>query len=257
MKTNRWPKSMLLSIGVTLLLGLLLGSGDAATLMTPTTSTLQVATELFAGGFTASPHRQLTASHVTASPSVNGHVRLSAQIAVKNLTTKAFKVKRSEFYLSALGDALGHVTASSGVISDTAGATVSPNATASGALTFDVPVDAVPYITLVDQPGAGESPLTIPLGKATSGSVSVVGASLLTTSTNTIEDDFIRPNQAGWGTSTNTDGVANVAWGMDGTASFANIISNTGNYAWQGVRNAIGIASAGPTTYNGGDSLVE
>ena len=33
---------------------------------------------------------------------------------------------------------------------------------------------------------------------------------------NTIEDNFARPDQVGWGTTTNSSGVPNVAWGMDG-----------------------------------------
>jgi DNA-binding beta-propeller fold protein YncE len=74
---------------------------------------------------------------------------------------------------------------------------------------------------------------------------------------NTIEDDFTRANQSGWGTSTNTDGVANVTWGMDGTASYVNINNNTGVYGYQGSINSIGVASAGTAIYNGGDSLVE
>jgi hypothetical protein len=76
--------------------------------------------------------------------------------------------------------------------------------------------------------------------------------------TNTIEDNFTRANQSGWGTTTNNGGVPNVAWGMDGTnTSITSISSNTGKYAYQGSINQIGIASAGSTTYNGGDALAE
>ena len=32
---------------------------------------------------------------------------------------------------------------------------------------------------------------------------------------NTIEDNFTRANQTGWGITTNTDSVPNVAWGTD------------------------------------------
>ena len=47
------------------------------------------------------------------------------------------------------------------------------------------------------------------------------------TSTNTIEDTFTRANQTGWGTTTNPDGVPNVAWGMDGSGAKTSVtISN-------------------------------
>jgi hypothetical protein len=76
---------------------------------------------------------------------------------------------------------------------------------------------------------------------------------------NTIEDVFQRPNQMGWGTTTNPDGVPNVTWGMDGNGSksFVSISNDTGVYAYPGAINLVGIASSGSTTYNGGDSLVE
>ena len=79
------------------------------------------------------------------------------------------------------------------------------------------------------------------------------------TGSNTIEDTFTRANQAGWGTTTNTDGVPAVTWGMDGNGSkpFVTISSNTGVYGYPGTTNQIGIASASATAYNGGDSLVE
>jgi streptogramin lyase len=75
---------------------------------------------------------------------------------------------------------------------------------------------------------------------------------------NTIEDNFTRANQTGWGTSTNSSGVANVTWGMDGDGSMSNvtITNNAGVYAYPGAINTIGVASAGATAYNGGDALV-
>jgi YD repeat-containing protein len=77
--------------------------------------------------------------------------------------------------------------------------------------------------------------------------------------TNTIEANFTRANQTGWGTSTNSDGVANLAWGMkgDGTQSFVTVSGNTGQYGYPGGIDQIGIASSGNTTYNAGDSLAE
>ncbi len=257
MKGNKRPRVFLISMGIILMMGLLLGGGDVATLIASPTTTLDVAAELYAGGFTAGPHRQLTVSHVSTSPGASGHIHLSTHIDVKNLGKTAFKVRRGEFYLSALGDMLGHITTASGAINSTAGSTLNPGGVASGNLTFDIPVNAVPYISLVEQQGTGAAPLIVPLGKSATTSTTVVGASLLTSSTNTIEDDFTRANQSGWGTSANTDGVANVTWGMDGTASYVNIANNTGAFGYQGNVNAIGIASAGTTTYNGGDSLVE
>ncbi len=74
---------------------------------------------------------------------------------------------------------------------------------------------------------------------------------------NTIEDNFARPDQVGWGTTTNSSGVPNVAWGMDGSGSqpFVTISNQTGRYGYQGSVNQIGIASAGATVYKGGDAL--
>jgi RHS repeat-associated protein len=74
---------------------------------------------------------------------------------------------------------------------------------------------------------------------------------------NTLEDSFTRANQAGWGTSTNSDGVANAAWGLDGTASSVNISNNTGVFGYQGSKNVVGIASLGSTTHDGGDALAK
>src|SRR2546430_2952882 len=57
-------------------------------------------------------------------------------------------------------------------------------------------------------------------------------ATAATAASNTIEDVFARPNQTGWGTTTDPDGVPNVAWGMDGSGSksLVSIINNTGVY---------------------------
>src|SRR6185295_4853216 len=75
---------------------------------------------------------------------------------------------------------------------------------------------------------------------------------------NAIEDDFTRADQSGWGRSTNTAGLPDVDWGADGAGkAYVNIASNTGTYAYPGAVNEGGFASAGATTYNGGDSLVQ
>jgi hypothetical protein len=78
-------------------------------------------------------------------------------------------------------------------------------------------------------------------------------------SSNTIEDNFSRPNQSGWGISTNADGIAPVTWGMDSSASssYVTIANTSGIYGYPGAINVPGIASAGNTIYNGGDALVK
>src|SRR6266571_1965582 len=71
-----------------------------------------------------------------------------------------------------------------------------------------------------------------------------------TAAANTIEDNFTRANQTGWGITFNTDSVPNVAWGTDadGSQSYVSITGNT---------NMFGLATAGTTTYgNGADALV-
>src|SRR6266581_6077020 len=77
---------------------------------------------------------------------------------------------------------------------------------------------------------------------------------------NTIEDNFTRAFQPGWGTTTNTDLVPNVAWGTDadGSQPYVSITNNnTGMFGYQGSINVVGLATAGATTYgNGADTLV-
>jgi hypothetical protein len=77
--------------------------------------------------------------------------------------------------------------------------------------------------------------------------------------TNTIEDNFTRSNQTGWGSSTNTSSVSNIAWGMqgNGSAGYVTINNNTGHYGYPGATSQVGIASAGNSTYTNGDSLVK
>ncbi len=76
---------------------------------------------------------------------------------------------------------------------------------------------------------------------------------------NTIEDNFTRTNQPGWGITTNNDSVPNVAWGTDadGSQPYVSIANNTGMFGYQGSINGVGLATAGTTTYgNGADTLV-
>src|SRR6266704_5231834 len=80
-----------------------------------------------------------------------------------------------------------------------------------------------------------------------------------TAAANTIEDNFTRADQPGWGITTNTDSVPNVAWGTDadGSQSYVSITGNTGMFGYQGSTNMVGLATAGTTTYgNGADTLV-
>src|SRR5262249_23515275 len=68
---------------------------------------------------------------------------------------------------------------------------------------------------------------------------------------------FTRANQAGWGTTTNNDGVPNAAWGMDGDGrlSYVAILNHTGSYGYPGSTNLVGVASASGAKYNGGGAL--
>src|SRR2546430_6582732 len=80
-----------------------------------------------------------------------------------------------------------------------------------------------------------------------------------TAAANTIEDNFTRADQTGWGVTTNTDSVPNVAWGTDadGSQPYVSITNNTGKFGYQGSLNVVGLATAGTTTYgNGADTLV-
>src|SRR2546430_5683969 len=88
-------------------------------------------------------------------------------------------------------------------------------------------------------------------------------ATVAAAASNAIEDTFTRANQTGWGTSTNTDGVPNVAWDMDGNGSqsFVTISNTTGGYGYPGSTHVVGIASSGCAelgcpTWNGCDSVV-
>ncbi len=80
-----------------------------------------------------------------------------------------------------------------------------------------------------------------------------------TAAANTIEDNFTRANQTGWGITTNNDSVPNVAWGTDadGSQPYVSIANNSGVFGYQGSINVVGLATAGTTTYgNGADTLV-
>lgn len=74
--------------------------------------------------------------------------------------------------------------------------------------------------------------------------------------TNTIEDNFGRADQSGWGTTTNDNGLSNVTWGADGAGANASISSKEGIIAYPGSTH-IRMATAGSTAFNGGDALAE
>lgn len=78
-------------------------------------------------------------------------------------------------------------------------------------------------------------------------------------STNTVEDNFTRANQTGWGTTTNIDGVTNVAWAgnADGTHSYDTITGDTGQMGYNGAANTPNFARGGTLQASGGDSLAE
>lgn len=72
---------------------------------------------------------------------------------------------------------------------------------------------------------------------------------------NVLEDDFARADtSAGWGTSTNTDGVQTFAWGGDAASSSAvTIASNSGQMLYPGSRTSL--KAYAPGTFAGGDVL--
>ena len=76
---------------------------------------------------------------------------------------------------------------------------------------------------------------------------------------NLIEDTFLRPNtSAGWGTTTNNDGVHNTAWrGHRGSSTYATISGDAGVVTYPGSNghNVTGYLASG--TFLGGDVLAE
>jgi hypothetical protein len=75
---------------------------------------------------------------------------------------------------------------------------------------------------------------------------------------NTYEDDFRRPNQHGFGGSTDTDGVTQFGWygAADGTHSYDSITNDTAQFGFNGTTGP-NFAFAGQAAYSGGDSLAE
>jgi len=197
----------------------------------------------------------------TSTPSAEG---LSVPVTLQNVSGRPLMAKAADFLLMAEGDTFSQVgaPAPAGSLSGQ----IAPGASRASTLTFLVPPAAVPAASILYHSTTDgvtgfirfNSTTGVPPGAsaARAAAGSVTGAA---TTTNTVEDNFTRANQAGWGTSTNADGVANVAWGMDGSGSLTNvtIAGNTGQYGYPGTVNQVGIASAGGTSHNGGDALVQ
>ncbi|WIG58453.1 MAG: hypothetical protein OJF49_001199 [Ktedonobacterales bacterium] len=194
---------------------------------------------------------------VIGPPDAQGLRQVALTVTLTNTGKRAINVRAGDFALSAEGDIFAQTSAPtpSGALTGA----IAPAASRAGRLSFVVPQAAVAEATLFYHASA-ESPEVIQQGAGAAPAVaSIPLVAAAASNGNTIEDTFTRGNQTGWGTSTNNDGVPNVAWGMDGNGgrSFVTISNNTGAFGYQGNTNAIGIASAGTATYNGGDSLVE
>jgi hypothetical protein len=208
----------------------------------------------------------------TGDPSIDQAV---VTIQVTNRGRGTFRVQSADFALSADGDIFGQPTGAPGRAS--APVDLAPAQTDSRDLTFSVPKSAIGRLSLFYHPAASSVDASIPLPSGAGVGVPsaaptstapppippTVGNSLVPAlalaPTNSVEDVFVRPNQTGWGTSTNSDGVPNVVWGLDGNGSRANVTisNNSGVHAYPGSTNQIGIASAGSATFNGGDVLAK
>lgn len=76
---------------------------------------------------------------------------------------------------------------------------------------------------------------------------------------NTLEDTFTRPNQLGWGTSVNTEGVGSCAWGGAADGAHANVMLTdhqgivTNNNSTESSSSFL----SNGATYDGGDALVK
>ncbi|HEX9036390.1 MAG TPA: hypothetical protein VF808_05310 [Ktedonobacterales bacterium] len=200
-----------------------------------------------------------------------GHAGLetvSLVVTLTNTGASAFQVDPADFALSAEGDIFGQTGAPTPNGSLTG--SVASHGARAGRVTFTLPSAAFAVASILYHPRHTNLAATTPLRQTpttalpTPTSQPAIGQSqlatgpvtLATASTNTVEDDFIRPNQAGWGTTTNTDGVTNVAWGLKGTAPEFSISNNSGLITW--ATNDLNIplqASAGSTLYSGGDAL--
>src|SRR5207248_322400 len=121
-----------------------------------------------------------------------------------------------------LGCDIGAYDTQPGPVTPTPTSTATPTATPTATL-----------IALTPTP----LPTGTPSAAATAAPTSTATPTASATATsNSIEDTFTRPNQTGWGTTTNNDGVPSVAWGLDGngTQSYVTISTTTGLYGYPG-----------------------
>jgi streptogramin lyase len=226
------------------------------------------------------PDRTVKISALKVAPSTQaGNEIVGFNVTLTSTGPAGFRVEPADFTLSAEGDIFGQASPPTPAGSLTG--SIQSHGARTGSLTFVIPVAALQRAALVYHPVHERVVASIPLTHASmSAQTSIQGPgqgrmyayapmaqqfsaldhtanSLAATTSNTIEDDFTRPDQAGWGSSTNSDGVPNVAWGMDGAGSlsYVAINGNSGHYGYQGNANFIGIASAGSAIYNGGDVL--
>lgn len=256
----------------------------AALILTPMTS-IQGApgsSTAFQNGFANLPGRTLQLSALKISgvgkPDVES---VSFMVTLTNTGAASFRVDPSDFTLAAEGDIFGQTSAPTPASSFTGA--VQPREVRAGRLTFVIPVAAFPIATAAYHPQRENISATIPLRQVpttalapnqssaqqarvsspatTIATQQIIGpSSLAATSTNTVEDNFTRSNQTGWGTTTNSDGVTPVAWGLkgDGSRPEFTIKNSAGVVSWMsGDLNTPLQASAGSTQYTGGDALAK
>src|SRR6185437_5620125 len=171
--------------------------------------------------------------------------QVSMMVSLTNTGKRGLTIQPGDFMLAAGGDIFGQMNAPSppGAFQRA----LLPGTSSVGRLTFLAPQALLPQAYLFYR-----------AGRESAGIVASLPLASASTSSNTLEDTFTRPNQIGWGTTTNPDCVPASTWSMDGDGSkpFVSINGNAGVYAYPGNINQIGIAAASPTTYNGGDALV-
>jgi hypothetical protein len=168
--------------------------------------------------------RTLTLNQIQTAPgAAKDQAAVKLSLAVSNQSEASFSLTPQEFFLTARGDFFGTPAGSAG---GPAGA-VLPGTLIAGRLLFQVPAAALPDLALVYRPTDAGTMLSLPLSATSAAAASLSGAwnidttLVAATSTNTIEDNFVRANQTGWGVSTNASGLPNVTWGMDGNGAVA------------------------------------
>src|SRR6266849_1649595 len=146
-------------------------------------------------GSNGSDRRLVLNSIVTTPDKAKGRTKVDVGVAVTNQGRKTFALTTREFFLSAGGDFFGPPAPSAaGLEGD-----VAPGNGRAGHLVFQVPTQALPETVMVYKPKNSPDLLSVPLAAPPQSTVTLLAA----TSGNTIEDNFYRPNQTGWGASTN------------------------------------------------------